>query len=547
MGSTGAAFLILIITLVIILYILFIPPSERERLLSGEIPGNPSTPSGGYDNLIGSSVLVKSVGNVNFVEDEPIEHEFNSFTIYTSKDAKLIKEVGSLLIKNSAFDTKNGEILFTVNKRTTENVLLSFNIAKQNSGILNIYLNGDLLFEGDLSSGSPRPISISESMLKNDNILFFTVSRPGFAFWTTNIYNLEHIQLTGDITDDSNSFNVQKFYVAETEFDSFKKSTLEFFPDCTYSKIGKITVILNGETVFRGLPDCGLKNFFTVSKDQLNNGENEIEFISSEGSYIIDQLKLDVTLEDAEYPIYYFNLNEDLFVDVSEESRCGDVDGVCPSNCEGYEDRDCCFDNSRHNYWCDIKTENVRDRCVNSVLASYATRCPSAYEDMSGDVSEDSEGLCGDDDDNYCPAGCSKDYDQDCCYETSGAFWCDDVPFTGRDSVCTTSVTSIECQACSSGYRDEDRDRPNCDYHSDDDGLSVTEMKAGADIVLEVDFVNDEYKKVDFNINGNIIPINTYSLSAYRTITPYVREGINSLVIQPRKDVDIAQIEIVVE
>ena len=83
---------------------------------------------------------------------------------------------------------------------------------------------------------------------------------------------------------------------------------------------------------------------------------------------------------------------------------------------------------------------------------------------------------------------------------------------------------------------------------NDNDNEEIqTAVKAGVDVILEVDFTNKDYKKVDFNINGNIMPIDTYSISVYRTITPYVREGINSIVIQPRKDVNIAQLKIVVE
>lgn len=547
LGSGGAAFLILLITLAIIFYILFIPPEDREALLNdGYVPGTPSTSSGGYGHLVGSTPFSQQIGEVNYVDDEPIKHELNSFTIYTTKDAELIKEISGLTVRNSAFDTKNAEIDFSVDKRVTENVLMSFNIDKASGGTLTIYLNGDLLYEGSDTVGTIAPIEISQDMLKNDNVLFFTVSRPGFAFWSTNEYQLQYIRLTGDVTDDSNSFNRQKFYVAETEYEKFGKATLKFFPDCKYNEAGKITVLINGIQVFHGLPDCGLKNFFSVGKDQIREGENDIEFISDSGSYIIDQLSLEVELEDAEYPVYYFDLDEDLFVDVDDSPRCGETDGVCPNNCEEYEDRDCCFDESSKNFWCDIQTGNPRDRCVNSVLAEFTDRCPSGYEDIDNDPAEEAEGECGDDDDNYCPSGCSSDYDKDCCFDIPGAFWCDDVPYTGRDSVCTTSVTGAECQACPNGYRDEDRDRPNCPYEDDDTDLE-TEVKAGVDIILEIDFTSREYKRVDFNINGNIMPVDTYSVTVYRDITSYVREGINSITIQPRKDVTIAQMKVVVE
>ena len=137
-SSTGAAFLILVITLIIIFYILFLDPSDREALLSGGIPGTPNAQSGGYNHLIGDIPLKQNIGAVDFVSDDSIEHKLNSFTMYTTKDATLIKEVGSLYVKNSAFDTKTAEILFTVDKRTTENVLLSFNIYSKIEDIENL-------------------------------------------------------------------------------------------------------------------------------------------------------------------------------------------------------------------------------------------------------------------------------------------------------------------------------------------------------------------------------------------------------------------------
>jgi len=548
-NSSSAAFLILLITVAIIFYILFLPPSDRASLLDdGTIPGTPPTISGGYDHLVGTTPFSTNVGKISYIRESTIEHDLSSFTIYTETNANVVADMSALYIKNSAFEKKGVELPFNIDKKNTDNLKLSFNV-EQGSGSLVIFLNGEIIFEGPLNKGSPAPITIPKKLLKDSNILYFTVSSPGFAFWTMNEYELKKILITGDITDDSHNFNVQKIYLAQSEYENVNKATLKFLPDCSENKIGQLSIILNGQRVYYGMPDCGLKNFLELETPLLMKGENKLEFVSDAGSYIVDMAQVDVDLVDPEYPIYYFDLNEDLFTTaVTGEKYCGKIDGFCPANCESYEDKDCCFDESNQNYWCDIKTNNPHDRCVNEVLASYANNCPSGYENRYGKANKDLEGSCGDDNDNYCPPGCNSDYDKDCCYAAgNGNYWCDDVPFTGRDSVCTPSITASECNACPDGYKDEDGHSPNCPTQSYTTDKGEPELKSGIDINLEVYFTNKEYKKVDFVVNGFKIPIDTYNVKLYRKINSFVHEGTNSLEIKPRKDVTISQVKVKIE
>lgn len=547
-NSSGAAFLILLIAVLFILYILFLPPQDRDALLQdGSVPGTPNTPSGGYSHLIGSMPLNQQVGQIDYVRDSVITHELSGFTIYTQTDARLITSMNSLYVKNSAFDKKAVELPFSIDKSATNNVHLSFNVFRP-SGTLHIYFNGELLFEGKLNEGTPSPIAISQSMLKNNNIIYFTVSKPGFAFWKLNQYELRNVMLTGDITDDSNNFNMQKVYLAQSEYKHMTDATISFKPDCSYDDVGKISLSLNGKRIYYGVPDCGLMNFVDVGKGTLVQGENKLDFTSEKGSYLVDQLKVDVKLEDPQYPIYYFDLNEDLFTSASDSQNwCGKVDGICPANCEPYDDKDCCFDDSINNYWCDFRTNNPRDRCVNMVLADETSNCPSAYEDRNGNPHESVVGKCGDDTDNFCPSGCSSNYDKDCCFEQNDSFWCDDVPFTGQDAICTSTVTPADCGACTTYYHNAEGERPNCPAIDPVLTSGEGELKAGVDVVLKVYFTDDTFKRVDFNINGVKIPVDTYSTSIIRNIDPYIREGTNSIVIQPRKDLAIASMKVTIE
>ena len=548
-NSSGAAFLILLITVVIVIYILFLPPADREALLSGtEIPGTSSSVSVGFSSQLGTTPLREQIGRVDYVDEDDVVHELSSFRIYSTTDANLIKEVPSLFVKNSAFEKKTQDVEFTIDKTVSENIVVSFNVFRP-SGILSVYFNGDLVFEGALADGTPQPIRIPQRLLKDDNLVHFRVSTPGFAFWRTNEYTLQNIRVTGDLTDNEHSFNRQTFYIPESQVKALEESTLQFFPDCTFNTVGNMQILVNNREVYFGVPDCALKNFVSLAPGTLFAGENKIEFVSEGGNYIIDQLEVELDLIKPDYPIYYFDLHEDLFKQVADSNNfCGKVDGVCPDNCEDYEDKDCCFADSHNNYWCDIKTNNPRDRCVNQVLAEFTDRCDSGYEDSREDPPEEGEGLCGDDTDNFCPSGCSVFYDKDCCFaNVNGAYWCDDVPLTGQTDVCTVAVTSAMCSACPDGYRDEDRDRPTCTIYDDVEYDDDPRVKAGVDIFMRVDFADNDFKKVDFEINGQRIPVDTYSITVHKDITPYVREGINSIQIVPRRDVDIAQLRVTVE
>jgi hypothetical protein len=437
---------------------------------------------------------------------------------------------------------------FAIDPRTTEDVQLSFNVL-QSDGILAIHLNGELLQNTPIQKGSPAPITLPAYLLKQDNVLHFSVNSPGFAFWTMNRYELSSIQITGDITNDANSAHTQNVYVSETEKEYAETVELQFFPDCDLVDVGPLRITMNGQILFNGIPDCGLYNFVNIDPEVLVVGSNTLGFSSSMGSYVIDQMELEVELDNPGNPVFYFDLNEDLFVREQIGDRyCGKIDGYCPNNCEIYDDKDCCFDQSSNNYWCDARPENVRDRCVNQVLAGYANDCPSGYEDRNSEPHEDFEGICGDDEDGYCPVGCNSDYDKDCCYAQAGRqFWCDDIPFTGVDNTCTSAVSVSECNACPDGYRDEDDKRPNCPVQDTVDFASEDELKSGVDIVLESYFTNQDYKRLDFIINGYAIPVDTYNTRIYRNINEYVHEGTNSLELKPRDDVTISQVRIVVE
>ncbi|MGE0793161.1 MAG: hypothetical protein AB7V77_03220 [Candidatus Woesearchaeota archaeon] len=551
-SASSAAVLILLITVVIVIYLLFLPPAEREKLLEGgDIPGTNSIGVNSHINLLGTSPLKEIPGKINYVKNTEIEHDLANFRIYTETDAQIITEVQSLYIKNSAFEKKYYEMPFKINQELSDNIYLSFNVFRP-SGELNIYLNGVLIFDGELKEGSNTPLLLSKELLKQDNILYFKTSTPGFAFWRVHEYTLMNTRITGDITNKEHSYNMQTFYIEKSEMDNFEKATLEFFPECDKTEKNVIAIEINRNTVYNGIPDCGMINKISLSADKFYEGENTIDFSSEKGSYLIDSISVDVDLIKPDYPIYYFELSDDLFTTTTDNNKyCGKIDGICPSGCEDYEDKDCCFADSRSNYWCDLRTTNPRDRCVNSVLAEYTDRCPSVYEDINGNPHETMEYRCGDDTDGICPKECDqstrKYLDKDCCFaENENNYWCSDLPLTGYESICTAVVTQSDCDACPNKYYNVDKETPNCKATtSTEDGEE--ELKSDVDVIMKVYFTDDSYKKIDFIVNGMTVPVDTYYTSYQRTINEQIRSGTNSIQIKPRSDVNIAQLKVSVE
>ncbi len=82
------------------------------------------------------------------------------------------------------------------------------------------------------------------------------------------------------------------------------------------------------------------------------------------------------------------------------EDLCGDDnDGECPAGCVTYYDKDCCFDLSGDQYWCeDLPITGAAFACVSEVSQNNCRNCPTGYQgegsdpdcdDVSNDQTED--------------------------------------------------------------------------------------------------------------------------------------------------------------
>jgi hypothetical protein len=546
-SAGNAAAFVAILTVLIIVYILFLPPDIRTELLgdSNSILGTNSSNSANTENL-----LKQNIGKVTYINTAEKTYDLPTVRIYSPTAGQVLKSITSIKIKYALFDTEKSKYEFNVDidRSATKNVVLSFN-ARDYNGPLIIMLNGNEIFNGEISSSNPKPIAIDHSSLLDNNIIIFSVPSPGWLFWTTNKYTLETIQVTGDVTDYSNSIGIQHFIISEVEKTNLESIKLFFYPTCKLIDVGSLRIDLNGRSIYNSVADCGTKTFATLNTNDIIAGSNELRFYSSQGTYMLDNMYIKTTMTKPAYKTYFFDLKDDYFTFKQKTADCGAYDNECPSGCDEAKDADCCF--NRNGYWCALPTLNTNDRCRFYVASDDCTICKTGYYNSNSRTPDACEDTCGDNRDDTCYSNCaqpSKYYDKDCCFaENSANFWCEETPITGISAKCQPSISPSECDLCPSGYIDEDGSKPdscknnNYEYQEEDYLFSNNyELKM---IVKFVD--STTRKRVDMNVNGHTFRIDTTGIEYTKIIDDYATTGTNSIEIIPvDDDVDITEIKI---
>jgi hypothetical protein len=211
------------------------------------------------------------------------------------------------------FSSTKKEVIFFYDKQTTADLKLSFNI-KKHDGRLIINLNGYELFDGELTEGSPAPITLPADYLQEKNTLTFSVSEmTGIAFWKFNEYELENVLISGRVTDYSGAFSERHFSLSATEYENLDKALFEFIPDCPPREAGLVQILINNRAIYTGYPDCGVKSRVEVSQEFLKPGDNALVATTNSGSFLIDMPKLVVIPKKATQPIFYVNVPVQLY------------------------------------------------------------------------------------------------------------------------------------------------------------------------------------------------------------------------------------------
>lgn len=315
-GGMNAAILVAIVAGLIILYIIFLPTAEKEKLITDKTSKQSEAKS--------EALLRVSPGMLSTLQDLEDEKTIPNIFLVETTNAKVLEQINPFIVRNGVFDKKTKRIDFELeDPDNTDNVILSF-IVKKRKGTLTITLNGAAIFENELTSDIIEPVKLNRRSLGKTNTLEFSVSSVGFKFWTTNEYSIDNIKIIGDITDTSKQESTNIFTISESELSSMNRVELKFIPYCSnVNEVGTLDIFINNKKLFSSVPPCDDRPYSqSVPKNVLNNGENNIVFKTSKGSYSIEQIRISLEFKEPKVKTYYFEINESLF----KKIRDGDAD-----------------------------------------------------------------------------------------------------------------------------------------------------------------------------------------------------------------------------
>lgn len=312
-GSSQAAIVIGIIALILVAYILFLPPEEREELLEGE-EGVTYVRPGEEENI---TLLNVTAIRLEYVGAAEYEHNIPNLYLFERTEAQVLKTVNPFYIRNGWFDKKTHNVSFYITElANTDNVALSFEAPKA-QGKLFISLNGVQIFDYEVSQLNVGPIELAKELLKQgENKLDFAVSGVGIKFWTTNEYNIEDLKITADLRDISKQESLNIFTVTNEEYYNIESARLDFYPVCDEVTVGKLDILLNNKPVYSAVPDCEMINRQEIFTTDLNPGKNTITFRTEKGNYRIELIKVKTELKEITTFLDYFEINSSSYDDI---------------------------------------------------------------------------------------------------------------------------------------------------------------------------------------------------------------------------------------
>lgn len=314
-AAAGAAVLVAIIAGLLIMFIVLAPPEERAKLL-GETYTSTGTGTSSSSGVV-TNFLQVSPGKVDYFPKDKIEHPLPIINIQTKVESKVLAEKNMAYSKKAAFTEETSNFKFSIdNLDNIDNVFLNFRV-KALQGRLIVTLNGDKIYNSEAPENQDLILSLPKTSLKEMNEVIFSVSSSGLAFWSTNEASLEEIQVVGDIVNKEAQSAKSIFIISKTEKDNLEKVTLKFKPDCIYGQAGKLAISINGDEIYNALPDCDLSIVpLEFSSDKISVGENEINFKTEKGTYILSNLIIASKLKDMDFPTYYFDLSNERYEEI---------------------------------------------------------------------------------------------------------------------------------------------------------------------------------------------------------------------------------------
>ncbi len=308
--AASAATLIMLITVLLVFYIVFLPPNVRIELLGEDTPGGVPG-SSGVKPLEGEFLLRESVGHLSVVKTDEKSINFPNFVLTETKPDILLREVNTFQIYNGWFSELRKIVPFAVPKEGLTKIHVSFQ-APTKDGVLVVGLNGAEIFRGRAQQSNL--LSIDPGMLDAErNQLTFHVEG---RFFENQEYQISDLKIIATVEEKEALISHNPFSLEESELQGLKEGKLRFFISCDEKNVGYLAVSLNGKQLYSAVPVCDDILELSVYQDYLKTGRNVLSFEGNKGVYDVNRAELLLKLKETKSFLAYFNINNQLYSDV---------------------------------------------------------------------------------------------------------------------------------------------------------------------------------------------------------------------------------------
>ena len=321
-SASAAAVFLTIIAVVLIGFVVLLPPADRAELLGENVTTTSSADADIEDTVTEKTLLDVNPGRIDFLAQNEIEHPLPVVNIFTKTESKILAEKNIASGKKGVFTEEKTEFPLSIpDLEHTEDVLLNFRVVDVSGSVI-VELNGEQIFKAEPGLETTHTVPLPKNSLQESNMITISSSSPGIAFWKTHQVKLDGIKVVADVTSIEAQESKNIFLLSETEVKNLKRMNLKFKPECKFGEVGKLSVVINGNEIYNGVPDCDLTLVpIEFSPDLVYQGENEIVFKTNKGTYLLSHVIVESELKEVDFPTYYFELSNEEYNDVLKSSK----------------------------------------------------------------------------------------------------------------------------------------------------------------------------------------------------------------------------------
>lgn len=317
-GGIEISVLVILIAMFILIYVILLPPADRDELLNETNIVLPGVPVGA------EVILSESPGNVFSYSRNLKTEKIEPIHLYSRDDSETTSLVKAMKVSRNLLKDTYRTVLFTMDDLDTLKELKLFMLVSDSRGRMTIRLNDNIVYQGILT-GDQLPITIPKEYLRTNNKLEFSLNLPGFSeFYKTNFYLLEDVSLI-KVYSKTNKEADRVFFVDMEDDQRVRNSKLHYILSCNQLEDrGSLEIKLNYNLQSKDAVFCGYSDEIVLpleEKDLSDDGRNLLSFKIDKGDYSLEQVRVVSELAKSTYPKYVFDIDSDEFAALEDGSK----------------------------------------------------------------------------------------------------------------------------------------------------------------------------------------------------------------------------------